>query len=230
MDGARVYAESRMRGEDDGLLEKVDWNNLSPTVTEDALDADRVYGEAASLITLDSDEEMCEWNSFVVQQFEVQRNTIELYYNIPLPEGVAAGTGGEAKMDQMIEIDQRLPLRELRARIAAALQLDVNKFLMRKNLDKKEYRDDDVSLADLKIYNGNALLLERGTPLALENFRLRFFTFSLAVDGDAAFQVIARVSFCMQSSFLPTFVSFCSCLFGSMSASSVCVRIRRWRV
>lgn len=78
---------SRMRGEDDGLLKKVDWSDLSPLKTEDQIDPELVYGEAvAGAQPGDEEEEMSEWNSFVVQQFEVQRNTIELFYNIPPPK------------------------------------------------------------------------------------------------------------------------------------------------
>lgn len=77
----------------------------------------------------------------------------------------------------MIEIDQRLPLKELRRRLALVLGIDAKTFIIRKNLDKKEYRDDEISLADLKIYTGNALLLQRGTPLTSEFCKVRLFVF-----------------------------------------------------
>ncbi len=80
-------------------------------------------------------------------------------------------------MDQMIEIDQRLPLKELRRRLSMVLGISEKSFIIRKNLDKKEYRDDQVSLADLKIYTGNALLLQRGTPLTSEFCKGRLFLF-----------------------------------------------------
>lgn len=187
VDGARVYAETRMRGEDSGLLEKVNWDDMSPAVSDEHVDPNLVYGAPVSGGSDPSDEEMSEWNSFTVMQFEVQRNTIELYYNIPTKPQKE-----DPQMDQMIEIDQRLPLKELRLKLASILQLESKEFIIRKNLDKKEYRDDDARLADLKLYTGNALLLEIGTPLAMEQFKLRFYIFDPCVDGDAAFKSLGE--------------------------------------
>lgn len=198
IDGARVYAESRLKGEDadDGFMSRIDWNNLKPSATLDTLNSELIYGpkDAAApapavVVEEGKNEEVSEWNSFVVQQFEIQKNTIELFYNIP-KKGLTEAELSSVRMEEMIEIDQRLQLRELRKRLAEVLGLEQYGFVIRKNLDKKECREDDATIADLKIYNGSALLLEVGTPMNSEQVKIRLFYFDDTVDDTAAFQLV----------------------------------------
>ncbi len=171
VDGCRVYAETRLKRGEEGF-EKINWDKLVATDEATLKNLDEIYAPVKEEDSPKVEEQVSEWNSFVVQQFEIQRNTIEISYNIP-KEG--ADENAHVVMDQMIEIDQRLPLKELRRRLALALSVDLKSFIIRKNLDKKEYRDDEASLAELKIYTGNALLLQSGTPLTSEFCKVRLF-------------------------------------------------------
>lgn len=52
---------------------------------------DVIYGPVAEVSSEASEGAVSEFNSFVVAQFEVQRNTIEISYNIPI-EGMCLST------------------------------------------------------------------------------------------------------------------------------------------
>ena len=177
VDGCRVYAESRMalKKSDPEWFGKVNWDKLVAADESTLPNQEEIYADCSVSVSDSAAEEekVSEWNSFVVAQFEIQRNTIEINYNIP-EEG--ADENKHVVMDQMIEIDQRLPLKELRKRLAKVLNVGERTFIIRKNLDKKEFRDDELSLADSKIYTGNALLLQIGVPLTVDFCKVRLFS------------------------------------------------------
>ena len=182
IDGSRVYVESRM-AEAEEAYAAIDWDSLVPEDESKIENIDQVY-QAHNHDGGDESSEalgVSELSSFVVKQFEIQRNTIELFFNIPKD---SENIDAVVVMDEMLEIDQRVPLSALRKQLALALRLDEKEFIIRKNLDKKEYRDDNVSLVDLKIYNGNALLLQIGVPLAADFCKTRIFVFDSKDDNE----------------------------------------------
>ena len=83
IDGCRVYAESRISSNDPEFA-AIDWDNLTAADETQLSNLDAVYCATIEAASDAASDGVSEFNSFVVQQFEIQRNTIEISYNIPV--------------------------------------------------------------------------------------------------------------------------------------------------
>lgn len=106
----------------------------------------------------------------VAMQFETDKNTIEIKYNL-LNMAVA---------DQFLEIDQRLPLRSLKQRIAEAIGLPLQEFKLVSNpLSKKEWKDLDLAIERSGIFDGTAVYAVPGRALEAGELLSRVYLYHL---------------------------------------------------
>jgi len=113
--------------------------------------------------------------SMLKQRFEAEQNTIELTFNNP-------NTGEE---DIKIAIDQRETIGTLKKRIGAVVGLPEDQFRLRRKLLNKEYKNESETLQQCYLFDGSALLVEKGRSLRTGEILAKIYLHRMTNVGDA---------------------------------------------
>lgn len=117
--------------------------------------------------------------SLLKQRFEAEQNTIELNFNNPNTD----------EEDIKIAIDQRETIGTLKKRIGAIVGLPNHEFRLRRKLLNKEYKDEDETLQQCYLFDGSALLVEKGRSLKAGEILSKVYMYS-AEEEDLAFTLV----------------------------------------
>lgn len=108
--------------------------------------------------------------SAVAEKFELERNQLEIRFNVP----------GERMPAKELTIDKRKPLSELKSAIAHELHLDVNEFKMCDNaMSKTELKDLAKPIGRSGLFDGSAVFITLGKPLVLGQHNVTLFRYEL---------------------------------------------------
>eukprot|EP01114_Cavostelium_apophysatum_P016015 TRINITY_DN4489_c0_g1_i1.p2 TRINITY_DN4489_c0_g1~~TRINITY_DN4489_c0_g1_i1.p2 ORF type:complete len:622 (+),score=199.59 TRINITY_DN4489_c0_g1_i1:1183-3048(+) len=109
-------------------------------------------------------------NSITIQQVEMSQYMIDVSFNMP----------GEKGFEKDVAIDKRLKVRDLKRKISEIVKMAPEEFKMCRNLFKHEYKNDDQTLDDAGLFDGAAVLIEKGEPLNVSQFQLKFFRYDIS--------------------------------------------------
>lgn len=103
------------------------------------------------------------------EKFDFDRHSIEIKFNAI----------GSAIANLQVQIDSRLPLRNLKMQIAHTLNLEIDQFKLVNNpLSKKELKSLDESLHKCGIFDGSAVYVIPGRPLKANEASLKIYLYT----------------------------------------------------
>jgi hypothetical protein len=97
--------------------------------------------------------------SIIAAKFEEERNKIQIYYNLL----------DAREFDQMIAIDKRKSLVELKEEIKSVVGISPSEFILCRNLLGKEYKEERKTLDEVGLFDGSSVFVKK-VSLVLRNF------------------------------------------------------------
>ncbi len=107
--------------------------------------------------------------SVVVKQVELSQYLIEVSFNIP----------GQKIFDQAVLMDKRVTIAELKIAISQVIGIPPESLKLCRNLVRHEYKKLDQTLDDVGLFDGAAVIVERGTPLRPNQFHCKLLTYDM---------------------------------------------------
>jgi ubiquitin C-terminal hydrolase len=102
--------------------------------------------------------------SIIAAKFEEERNKIQIYYNLL----------DAREFDQMIAIDKRKSLVELKEEIKSVVGISPSEFILCRNLLGKEYKEERKTLDEVGLFDGSSVFVKKGNPVKLNQVRVTF--------------------------------------------------------
>ncbi len=123
-----------------------------------------------------------EW-SFVKEKFEVEQNTVEIHFNKP----------GSEEFNFSVSVDQRQPIAVLKRKICEQLEVSESEVRLKRKLLNKEYKEEQKSLLECSLFDGSAVVVEKGKPLKVGQILCKFYLVDGSVEntcGEESFTLV----------------------------------------